>query len=183
AQYRNVPTQRTKGFDANVSYEKNFSFGKMELEGEASRTTYDKEELYPGEVYDYNGLIGEPKWTANTQVRLKRGDWTFAWSTNFVGGEDNLGYEEEDGRTAFSYSGPSTQITSVKDVFTHDFSVRYKGDQYEVTVGATNITDEQPPQISVDVAGTARLGTIPLTSQYYSLIQGRTAFVSLSRKF
>ncbi len=65
AKYRNIPTQRTKGFDANLSYIKDLSFGKLEIEGEATRTTYDKAELYPSEVYNYNGLIGEPKWTAN----------------------------------------------------------------------------------------------------------------------
>lgn len=183
AKFRNIPTQRTKGFDANLSYERSFGFGEIEIEGEATRTTYDKAELYEGEVYDYNGLVGEPKWTGNTQARFKRGDWTFAWTTAFIGGEDNIGYEDEDGLITISYAGLSRQKTSVGSVFIHDFSVRYKADNYEVTAGATNILDKDPPKLSYGVAGTARLGTIPLTSQYYSLIQGRTGFVALIRRF
>ena len=139
-----MPTSATSGIFRSASW-------KSKVRRRAPPTT--RPSCIPSQVEDYNGLIGEPRWTANAQVRLKRGDWTFAWSTNFIGGEDNIGYQEEDGLITISYAGPSTQITSVKDIYTHDFSVRYKGDDYEVTVGATNITDEQPPQISYNVAG------------------------------
>ncbi len=124
-----------------------------------------------------------PSGLRTAQVRLKRGDFTYAWTTNFIGGEDNVGYEEEDGLITVSYAGPSRQITSVPDVFIHDVSARYKGDKYEVTAGVTNVLNRQPPQVSYGVTGAPRLGTIPLTSQYYSLLLGRVGFMSLSRKF
>lgn len=183
ASYRNIPAQRTKGFDANISYERATRFGQLEVESEITRTTYDKAEIYPGEERDYNGLVGEPRWAANMQARIRNGDWTFAWTTNFIGGEDNIGYQDEDGIIATSYSGLSTQVTSVKSIFIHDVSVRYLGNAYEVIFGATNLLSEDPPRASYGVAGMARLGTIPLSSQYYSLIQGTTVFLSVGRSF
>jgi iron complex outermembrane receptor protein len=181
ASYRNIPTQRTKGFDLNASFEHDLSFGKLEIEGETTRTTYDKTELFLGRVQDYNGLVGEPKWVADVQTRLRRGDWTFTWTVNYTGKGDNFGYEEEEGEVELSYSGPSTIITGVKEIFT----VRYQTEKYEVIGGVSNLLDKQPPVVSYsDAPGSVlRIGNAPLSSQYLSLYEGRGVFLSLNRKF
>jgi iron complex outermembrane recepter protein len=185
ASYRNIPNQRTKGFDLNASYERSMSFGKLEVEGEATYTTYDTTELFAGRVLDTNGLVGEPKLVADVQSRLRKGDWTFAWTVNYTGGGQNLGFEEEEGQYGLFYSGLANIITGASSVMTHDLSIRYRGDKFEVTGGVTNVLGRLPPLVSnSDAPGSIqRVGNAPLSSQYLSLYEGRGAFLTLSRRF
>jgi iron complex outermembrane recepter protein len=185
ASYRNIPDQRTKGFDLNVSYTRDFDFGTLELEGAATRTTFDKTELFLGRVLNTNGLVGEPKLVADTQLRLRKGDWTWAWTMNYIGKGDNLGYEEEEGEYGLFYSGPADIIVSVPSVVTHDLSVRYRADKYEVLAGVSNVTNKHPPLVSTsDAPGSVlRVGNAPLSSQYLSTYEGRGYFLSLTRSF
>jgi iron complex outermembrane receptor protein len=185
ASYRNIPDQRTKGLDLNVSYERDFTFGKLEVEAEATRTNFDKTELFLGRVLNTNGLVGEPKLVADAQVRLRQGDWTYSWTANYTGKGNNLGYEEEEAEYGLFYSGLANITVDAPTIITHDLSVRYKSDEFEVLAGVTNVMNKKPPIVSdSDAPGSVlRVGNAPLSSQYLSLYEGRGAFLSLSRKF
>jgi iron complex outermembrane recepter protein len=184
ASYRNIPDQRTKGFDLNASYTHDYSFGTIEVEGEATYTTYDKTELFAGRILDSNGLVGEPKLVADVQTRYRKGDWTFSWTMNYTGSGTNLGYEEEEGLADSGIYGGNI-ITGVSAVITHDLSARYRADKYEIRGGITNVTNEKPAIVSnSDAPGSVlRVGNAPLSSQYLSLSEGRGVFLSLTHSF
>jgi iron complex outermembrane receptor protein len=187
ASYRNIPTERTTGFDITTAYEKDLTFGKLSIDSQITYTKSDILELFKGRVYDFNGLVGEPKWVGSAQARFKRGDWTVAWTLNYTGPGSNQGYEGENGTVA-ALAGLSLggiNINSAGAFVTHDLSARYEADKWSVIAGVTNLMNDAPPQVSTsdDSGGIGRIGNIPLSSQYFSGILGRTWFVTADFKF
>lgn len=187
ASYRNIPTQRTTGFDITTSYDKDLTFGKLSIDSQITYTKSDILELFEGRVFDFNGLVGEPKWVGSVQSRLKRGDWTFAWTLNYTGKGDNSGYEGEDGLVLplAGLTVAGNNINSVDAFVTNDLSFQFEADKWNLVMGVTNVLNEEPPLVSTsdDAGGVLRTGNVPLSSQYFSGYLGRTFFATVEFAF
>jgi iron complex outermembrane receptor protein len=187
ASYRNIPTQKTTGFDITAAYEKDFTFGKLLIDSQITYTKSDILELFRGRIFDFNGLVGEPKWVGSLQTRFRRGDWTFAWTMNYTGKGDNNGYEGEDGFVSPlpGLTVLSTAINSVDEFVTNDLSAQFQADKWNVVAGVTNVLGEKPPYVSTsdDAGGVFRIASVPRSSQYFSGYLGRTWFLNLEFEF
>lgn len=186
ASYRNIPTEKTSGFDITVAYDKEFDFGTLDIDANATWTEEYETQLFTGAPFEaFNGLIGEPEWVGSMQARFLKGDWTTTWTLNYTGSGSNLGYEGEDGISGAFYADGASYITSVDEFITHDLTVRKEWDSFTAVIGLRNITDEEPPRISDgDDAGSARrLGNYPASSQYIDGYIGRSLFLTLSKEF
>ena len=182
--YININNQETEGFDFNVLYEREFDFGTLEFEGQATRTTEDVINLFSltaesgFEEDDFNGTIGDPEWVFNTRLSVERGDVTLSWFTDYIGEGDNTSFNSAAG----TYNGvPAFFIRKTPSVLYHDLSVRYEQDTWALTAGVQNIFDEAPPPISGSASLVSRRGQVPLSAGYD--LRGRTGFVQLTKTF
>jgi iron complex outermembrane receptor protein len=187
ASYRNVPSQSTSGYDITIAYEKDFTVGRLEIDSQITYTEDDETELFPGRSFLPNGTIGEPEWVGSVQTRFERGDWTFAWTLNYTGKGDQFGYEGEDG-IVLPLPGLtvlSENITKVDEFVTNDLAVRYAADKWSAVFTVTNILNERPPFVSAgdDAGSVTRLGNVPLSSQYFSGLLGRSFVINLEYEF
>jgi iron complex outermembrane receptor protein len=187
ASYRNVPSQSTSGYDITIAYEKDFTIGRLEIDSQITYTEDDETELFPGRSFLPNGTIGEPEWVGSVQTRFERGDWTFAWTVNYTGKGDQLGYEGEDG-IVLPLPGLtvlSNNITKVDEFVTNDLAVRYAADKWSAVFTVTNVLNERPPLVSAgdDAGSVQRLGNVPLSSQYFSGLLGRSFVVNFEYEF
>ena len=182
ASYRNLPSQQTSGVDITLAYQKEFSFGEIVVDGQATWTETDKFQEFPGgEVFDFNGTIGDPEWVGQLQSRFNRGDWTTTWTVNYTGESDQFGYRGEDGVVGFFYADGASNITDVDEFITHNLSIRKQWDNLTALIGVRNIFDEGPPVLSDgdDQGSASRLGNYPFSSQYYDGFVGTSVFVTV----
>jgi iron complex outermembrane receptor protein len=184
----NINNQRNEGLDVNIRYEHEFDFGQLLVEGQGTWTFADVIDLFQGGgVFvsdDFNGTIGDPDFTAGTRVSFERGDWTYNWFMDYVQRTSN---DELFGNAP---TGTFTNNSGLVNIFRkryaettiyHDFSVRYRNDDWSVIVGINNFFDEEPPAISSG-AGSSRVGIYPVFGTQYDLL-GRTGFIQVGRQF
>ncbi|HUF73252.1 MAG TPA: TonB-dependent receptor [Gammaproteobacteria bacterium] len=182
--YINVNNQVTEGWDITVRYERDFDFGTFLLEAQGTYTLQDVVYLFDPNVAsgfdtnDFNGTFGDPKFTADVRFAVQRNDWTFNWYVDFINGMDNSVFIAP----TFTYFGfPDAQrVVTTPSVRYHDLSARWEGAATTVIFGISNITDEDPPFVSVDASD--RFGNAPAFATQYDLL-GRAAFVSVTRQF
>jgi len=180
----NINEQISRGIDLTARYEQDYDFGSLLAEVQATWTLEDVVELFdPNQVTgfdtnDFNRTIGDPDVVLNGRLQLERGDWTFSWFTNFIGHTSDSAFVD----STFSYFGnaDSFRIIDTEAIWYHDASVRWISDLVTVTVGMTNIFDEEPPTVSTGCC--TRRGNVPLVGTQYDLY-GRTAFVRLTKEF
>jgi iron complex outermembrane receptor protein len=186
--YINLNSQTTRGLDLTARYEHEFNFGDLLVELGATWTFEDEIKLFQAggtfNTNDFNGSTGDPDFTANSRFALTRGDFTYNWFMNFIGHASNnelfgtnplLNYTNNTGATVVR------QKRETEATLTHDVSVRYRNDDWSLTVGIANLFDEEPPSVSTGF-GFSRTGTIPITASQYDLL-GRRYFVSLGKRF
>lgn len=179
----NINRQVTEGLDLSVRYDHEFDFGTLILEGQSTWTFTDVVNLFDPSLEsgfdtdDFNGTIGEPDFVANANARFQRGDWTFAWFTNFISRTSEFDFFDD--TTYFNFPDADYKI-SAEATFYHDASVRYRQPTWSVLAGVRNIFDETPPTISSGVA--TRRGNIPAFGTQYDL-RGRTGFVRVTKSF
>lgn len=181
--YINANQQSTRGIDISARYSKEFNFGKLTIDVDATKTLEDVNKLFSSSQVsgfttdDFNGTIGDPEWVGHAQFSLKRGDFTYSWFVDYIGPTDNSTQFAEN----ITYQGRAARLLiRTDDYFTHDASVRWVGDRYSITAGLANIFNTPPPRIS-NGAGT-RLGNVPLFGTQYDL-RGRQFFVRLGAQF
>ena len=183
ATYVNVNKQRTRGFDLLASYEDDFSFGKLNLELQA---TYTKENYYllfddplSGGLTrsDNTGYIGTPELVAASTASLKRGDFTYTWAMEYVGATENLDLDP-----SFTYQGWQNAQRDIwaESRLYHSVSVRWQQAKWDFLLGVRNLFGTEPPKISSGV--NTRYGNIPAFATQYDLY-GRTLFARLNYKF
>jgi len=181
--YLNANQQATHGIDITVRYEHEFDFGDLTVDLEATHTMEDVNLLFDANqssgfnTSDFNGTIGDPEWVANASLQLRQGDYTYSWFVDYIGPTDNSPFANE----LFTYNGRTARrILRTDDWFSHDASVRWRGDNLTITGGISNVFNAPPPAVSV--GSTQRLGTAPLVGTQYDL-RGRTFFVRLGYEF
>lgn len=181
--YVNINTQETNGWDFTLRYDREFDFGDVIFEAQATYTDKDLIQLFDSaedsgfDDNEYNGTTGDPEWVWNTRFSLDRGDLTYSWFMDYIGVGDNSRYED----SIITYQGVSAEADrKAEQSLYHAASIRWEGDTISVTAGVRNIFDEAPPSISSSSVFFRR-GTVPLSAGYD--LRGRTGFVDISKRF
>ncbi|MES2858936.1 MAG: TonB-dependent receptor [Pseudomonadota bacterium] len=181
--YVNVNQQKVRGYDLLTRFDKDFSFGKLEVEGQATYVMEDFEEFFSSSAAsgftsnNRNGAIGRPKLSANLRTQLKRGDFSYTWFMNYVDQTQSLTLNPV--TTYFGYTGAVRDIVA-EDRLYHTVSVRYTQPKWSVLFGVQNLLDDEPPTVSSGVA--TRYGNVPAFATQYDLL-GRSFFGRLDFKF
>jgi iron complex outermembrane recepter protein len=181
--YINVNSQSTAGIDITARYEHEFDFGNLVVDLSATHTTEDVVNLFDPslasgfDTSDFNGSLGDPEWVGDASIQLRQGDWTYSWFVDYIGEMDHTPFAAE----LAAYQGLTIRrINKTDEWFSHDVSVRYRGDNFVVTGGVGNVFNATPPVITSGVA--SRFGNTPAFASQYDL-RGRTFFLRLGYEF
>ena len=181
--YINVNQQATHGIDITARYEHEFDFGTMVVDLSATHTMEDVNLLFDPNIAsgfdtnDFNGSLGDPKWVGDASVQLRQGDWTYSWFVDYVGPMDHSPFAAD----LAAYQGRTIRRINTTDPWlSHDVSVRYRGDNFVVTGGISNVFNAPPPAITTGVS--SRFGVTPAFASQYDL-RGRTFFLRLGYEF
>jgi iron complex outermembrane receptor protein len=180
--YVNISDQVTDGLDVTVRYEHEFSFGTLLVNAQGTWTFTDEIRIFPGTAAeDFNGELYDADFVANLDVRFDYQDWTFFWNVDMASRASN---DEDFGGSVFGWRGTPyaayyKQYTEF--VATHDFSTRYRADDWSIIVGVQNVFDEAPPAIST-ASGFGKVGNSVAIGGPYDL-QGRRGFVEVVKEF
>lgn len=181
--YVNINSQTNRGLDLTARYEHEFDLGDLIVDLQGTWTFEDNVVLFSGTDFDvdeFNGSIGDPDFTANSRIQFVSGDVTLNWFTDFVSRTSNDYLYN--GSPFFSYRGrPNTYYKQFTEpYFLHGASVQYRADDWRMTLGVSNIFDEQPPMISTGAA--TRRGSVALVGTQYDY-RGRSAFARIQKSF
>ncbi len=186
----NVDEQLNRGIDFTVRASHDFGeAGRVQLLAQA---TYQLEDTVSrlGEFEDFNGEVGDPKFTADINLSYDYKGWGLLYGLDIVGAssseedyiEDfgNLCRSPETSEFAeFVYLGTYCVRPTTEAVFYHNLSLTKEfADRFEITAGVSNIFDTRPPEVSgITTIG----GASPFVSQYDWL--GRRVFVRAGINF
>jgi len=181
--YININRQRTRGYDLQVNYDSDFSFGKVSLDGQVTYTMEDVVQLFSSAAAggftteDQIGYIGRPKTVGIANASLERGDWTFSWQGFYTSSTEN-----RDLNPTFTYLGYAGAVRDIKAGWQlrHALSAAYNQGDWGIVMGVRNLTDKDPPLMSTGTA--TRYGNVPAFATQYDWY-GRTYFVRLNYKF
>jgi iron complex outermembrane receptor protein len=182
-QYININQERTRGYDLQVNYDNDFSFGKLSLDGQITYTIEDTTQFFSSaaesgqESSDRITYIGSPRTVGLANASLKRGDWTYNWQGNYVSSTEN-----HDLSPTYTYQGYQNAWRDNKAgwQFRHNVSVSYDHSDWNFTVGVRNLFDKAPPLMSTGTA--TRYGNVPAFATQYDWY-GRTFFARIGYKF
>lgn len=181
--YVNINRERTRGYDLQLNYSNDFSFGKLSAEAQVTYTMSDVTQLFDSAAAsglsssEQVGYIGRPKTVGRSVISLKRGDWTYTWNGDYVSTT-----KEKDLSNVYTYLG---YVGATRDIkagwqFLNNVSVGYERGHWGVLVGIRNVFDTEPNLISPS-AGTV-VGNTPLYASQYDWY-GRTIFARMNYKF
>lgn len=196
ASFINVNEQKNSGIDVTINLNQDLGkLGKLSVLSQMTWQFTDSIALYDNNVDDNNGGAGEPKWT---------GDFKFTWAptkhTSVFYGLSVVGQTNNDADYRRAFGLPSNtlcQTTAVygtycadltaEATFYHSMSITQKLDDFDITLGVTNFTDQHPPRTTIQGSNSLNGNVIPtvgqsvFTSQYDLL--GRRVFVNVTAHF
>jgi len=196
----NINEDTATGYDLNALYQQDFVVFNRELGVTVDLTANYQEERgvtivgADGEPqFDDNvGEFGLPEWNGIARLGLTYQDWSFAWSTRYIGEVsqdeefvDEFGNITGDPAFANTCLGEAAGDVDCRDVgfadayFRHDASVTYDGGDWFARVGARNILAEDPPL--VDGSEVLARRNYPVGAGYDAF--GRTFFVNVGKTF
>jgi iron complex outermembrane receptor protein len=175
--YINVAEQRNRGWDLAATWVVDTAIGLLTLETQHTFQIEDTVALFAETAQNFNGEMGEPKWTGRVSATLQYGPWSGSWVTNIIGEASN--YDSYGGNTATVYGKEVRVVLDADDVFYHNASVAYNFDNgLNLRVGVSNVFDEEPPRLT-----TLNLGEVSTqgNSAFYSQYdwEGRTIFANI----
>ena len=187
-QVRNIDSRSQRGIDLELLYERDFDFGTIVLDSSISWNLERYINVFGADFIDgianndFNGTIGYPSISGDTTIRLERGDWTYAWFTDFVGRQDDNRYFTVDLNEPANYYGvPGLYKSYTEAQWRHGAAVAWEGDTWEFAFGVRNLFDEHPPQVSPEVVQTSA-GNSALRATSYDYL-GRRFYTSISKRF
>ncbi len=196
ATYVNINKQKVRGYDLLARFDKDYSFGKLEMEGQWTYMVEDFQQTFSTTsssgllTSERRGSIGRPPLVGNFRTMLKRGDWSYTWFMDYVGSTKNLTLNPN--FTAYQAAAPNCGTAAQcgwpgawRDVkaesrLYHAFSVRFEQPKWSLLVGIRNIFDESPDQVSTGAAD--RYGNVPAFATQYDYY-GRSLFTRFNYKF
>jgi iron complex outermembrane recepter protein len=195
----NVNSETAKGVDINFSYEQDVTLFKRSIglfadlasnyKVERNVTQIDDEGV--ATVTEYVGRIAFPEWTGTLSAGARYGDWRMTWSSRYIGKGQQPDSDEFsniiDGGSETCVGAANGDVDCrdvdfVDEFWTHDLSLGYEGDTFNVSVGVRNVFNEQPPLVNPDEY-TTNGGNVPLGAGYNAGIFGRTAFIRVGKQF
>ena len=187
ATYININKERARGFDLTVRYDNKFSFGKLEVETNITRSTEDISQLFSTaaasgfNTSNATGYIGSPRWVGDFRTMLRRNDFSYTWGMNYVGRTRNydVGQITTPTDTYFGYVG-GMRLVEAKARLYHTASVQYTHGDWNLLLGVRNVFDSKPSYVSSGVA--SKYGNIPAFATQYDIF-GRTVFARFNYKF
>lgn len=176
--YINVAIERSLGYDITVRADREFSFGDLSVDILATRLLAYQYGLGDEKPTNYAGRHSYPNWRGEADMRFQWRDFTFIWTTDYIGSTDE--------EPVYTLPGDEsvTNVAEAGDRFFHNLSVRYRDPnrRFQVIVGVRNIFDVSPPVVGWSgfspSTGTTVGYNIPLGSGY-SLFD-RRIFASFS---
>ncbi|MGH8191470.1 MAG: TonB-dependent receptor domain-containing protein [Rhodanobacteraceae bacterium] len=183
ATYININSERARGYDLQMNYSDDFSFGKLSADLQVTYTKEDIQQLFDSsEASGFNtsnfvGYIGRPTVVGVGNISVKRGDWTYYVQEHYTSSTHN-----KDIGPYFTYQGypDAYRQISAKYQFRTDMSVGYDNGKWGVLAGIRNVFDATPPLISDGV--NTRRGDVPLVASQYDWF-GRTFFARMNYNF
>ncbi len=178
----NIANQTTDGLDVTIRYEHEFSFGRLLINGQSTFTFTDEIRTLPtAATNDFNGEVYDADFVANLDVRFDWQDFTFFWNVDMASRASN---DEAFGGSLFTWRGTPfvgefKQYTEF--VATHDFSTRYRADDWSIIVGVQNIFDDEPPAVS-QAGAFGKVGNSVAVGGPYDLL-GRRGFIEVTKEF
>ena len=168
----NISVDKVRGLEYTLRWTRDLGPGKLRLNALATQYLDQADKTFPTDpLYDNNGNIYYPKWTGTFSANYQIKDWTLFYGVNWVGKMDSYAAVDEDPATSvYKFNTPN--------YFTHDASVSWQSEKFELTAGVRNLTNKRPPQISGYVYN--RIGNAPLYSGYD--FRGRTFFMNITAK-
>src|SRR3546814_4122656 len=136
-------------------YDKDFSVGSLDLEGQFTYTNedivllFDSAEASGFAQDDVNGSISRPRLVGNIRTAFNRGDWTWTWGMRYVDETNDLFLNRE--YTYFGHENAVRDIRAEARLY-HSLSVRYEQPKWSLLVGVHNLLDQAPPFVSDGVA-------------------------------
>lgn len=177
ATFINLNSQRSRGYDLQVDYSGDYSFGKLSADMQVTYTLedtlqeFDSSEDSGFAASNFVGDIGRPKTVGLSHVSLKRGDWKYTWEGRYTSSTDMSKYYSRN----YNYFGmDATRDIKAAWQFRHSVSVGYDQDKWGVLFGVRNLFDKAPDTISSGMF--ARKGNVPLEGSQYDWF-GRTFFL------
>jgi len=170
--YFNINEKYQDGLDLTVHY--TFAVRAFDFVADlrATKILSFTQDLFGGEVDDYNGRIGYADLNGQFDLRAMFREWTFYYGLNYIGDQSDYSWTEND---------PSTSILvlDTESVTYHDLAVGYDGNGWSAQVGIKNVNDRRPPMVSRFIASHA--GNAALNTGYD--YRGRTFFVNVAKGF
>ena len=163
--------------------------GSISLLADMTWQTRDNLRLLPASpISSPNGEAGSPKWVGDFRLNWQsKGGTSIFYGVNVIGGTSNVkDFLARNGNNPCINSlirGLYCPLLTTKATFYHNISISQEiGDQFEITLGVSNLFDTRPPRVSVLNGGQiTTLGPVVAASQYPFV--GRRAFINVSTKF
>ena len=140
----NLARLETSGIDLNASWSLSTDFGDFSVnsnvnwlneyvETTGSGAVSDRTDMVAGNISDWAGY---PEWRANLSLSLSRNNWTLGGSWRYL-----------DAMDVFDTIKFDNIHTTVDAINYFDLFGNYRGDTFNITLGAENITNETPPYV------------------------------------
>ena len=170
---QNLSEIRTSGIDATIRYEFDTGIGRFAAVLDASYldefTTVSPDPTGGPDILDERAGKGDrarstyPHWKGQSSLRWNNGAWSALWRGRYIGESTDI-------------------VNTVKDattdaIFYNDLEASYAFDMYDATVsvGVSNLFDEQPP---------ASYANAPINYDIYTYdARGRSAYIRLGLQF
>ena len=141
--YINVAVERSLGYDITVRADREFSFGDLSADILITRLLAYQYGLGDAKPTNYAGRHSYANWRGESDVRFQWRDFTFIWTTDYVGSTD------EEPVYALPDDESVTNLVDAGDKFFHNLSIRYRDPnrRFQVIAGVRNIFDVSPPAV------------------------------------
>jgi iron complex outermembrane receptor protein len=202
--FLNVNSQKNAGVDVTARVQQDFAGDTtLTFQGQMTWQTKDRTALFSGLFEDDNGEAGDPKWVGDFRLTLDHGPWSLFYGLDVIGatndeqdwidanlGADGIGTRDDLCNQFVNYQNPATpgadlvcQDLTLPATFYHSISAtREIGEQFEITVGVSNLFGTRPPRTSsINANGVNNFGRGVLYSQYDLL--GTRFFANVNAKF
>lgn len=128
---------------------------------------------------DNVGEIGTPEWRLNIGSQFGWGDFTLLSEHRFIGEQSQDDPEGFRDNPLFTGEQLTRDVDFVDGIWYHDVALSWARDQYSISAGINNLTDEKPPLID-DSEGPNRNNAVSSTGYDFF---GRTFFVTGRLRF
>ncbi|GAA0635052.1 TonB-dependent receptor plug domain-containing protein [Brevundimonas lenta] len=175
--YLNLATDVVHGIDYTLRYRKPVGPGTALINLGVTQMLERHSTLSADDpVYDEVGTIGTPEFTATADVSYAWDQWRVHYGVEWISATGYDDYYLKNYGYTLAELGYDAEVGSYA---TQNVSVRYEADDWAVTAGIRNLTNETGGLVSAGVVD--MVGNVPLYSGYDYV--GRTAFINLSKSF